>query len=89
MKTLISFLLVSCLIGCDEDDSRIKVTRAPELSPRFRIETQGTFDAGNRSGNPREVLIIKDMLTGKEYLGITGVGVSEMHSEGKSGTHER
>lgn len=54
---------------------------------RFTVQSHGTFKAGYDS-NTREILIITDTVTGQEYLGVTGVGVSELRREtvGKGST---
>lgn len=62
----------------------IAVEKAPD---RFKIESQGYFNAGHQN-NSREILIITDIKTGKEYLGITGVGVTELVRYGKHTTDE-
>lgn len=58
-----------------------------EKSDRFKISSHGSFAAGH-GAHIREILIIKDTKTGKEYLGVTGVGVTEIVGSGKSATEE-
>ncbi len=47
---------------------------------RFTIESHGKFRAGF-DNNVREILTITDTKTGATYLGITGVGISELRTE--------
>lgn len=56
------------------DNSRIEVTRI------------GVFADDLAYGSRRGVYIIRDRETGREFLGVSGVGVSELgsHSAGKS-----
>ena len=54
-----------------------------EIEPgvkRFVVESHGKFKAGF-GNNEREILLITDKLTGKTYIGITGVGISELRRE--------
>jgi len=80
-------LLLLALAGCDEGNLAVDGEKPVEKLPahlvegsRFRVESQGEFRAGF-DDNKREILIITDTKTGKEYLGITGVGISELRSE--------
>lgn len=47
---------------------------------RFSISSHGKFKAGYEN-NEREILIITDNETKHTYLGITGVGITELHAE--------
>lgn len=85
MKTLMLAILV-ILSGCDGDPKavpEIDKTIAPvaaEKLERFTVESQGQFYAGY-GDNRREILIITDKTTGQKYIGITGCGVTELHTE--------
>lgn len=52
---------------------------------RFDIKSHGKFRAGFDNGL-REILMITDRKTGKEYLGITGVGITELRHETETKT---
>lgn len=95
---LLGLVLLLSLFGCGDGQSRIPVsdrsvsppaaeTQTQPLNPRFKIESYGSFDAGY-SNNKREILIVTDTVTGKSYLGITGVGVTELVKRGKSQAEE-
>lgn len=60
------------------DDKRVKVTRV------------GVFKDDLAYGSRRGVYIIIDTDTGKEFVGVSGVGVAEMgsHSAGKSSVRD-
>ena len=74
--------LCGVLVGCDETPKGAEraIYDAPQSEGRFTIESHGKFKAGYQS-NTREILILTDTKTGRQYLGITGVGVSELVTE--------
>lgn len=98
---LTSFLFLAMIFGLsgclDEADEipKAKGGRMPEdtkateaqKGKRFKVESQGWFKAGTND-TPREIVIVTDIKTGKEYLGITGVGISELVKQGKSTVEE-
>ena len=51
---------------------------------RFTVASYGTFCAGY-SNNVREILIVTDTKTKKQYLAITGCGTTELRTE----THDK
>ena len=61
------------------------VTELEPGTPRFKVQSHGKFRAGF-DNNVREILLITDLDTGKTYLGITGVGISELRSESHTTT---
>lgn len=67
LLTLLSF-------GC-QDDPREAEVKMVDKSSRFQIESHGYFQAGGRD---REILVITDTKTKQAYLGIVGIGVSEI-----------
>lgn len=83
--SIAAFLLVFC--GCYKPDSpKVIVRPTAELnSSRFSVVSAGWFEAG-KEGNMREILIITDNETKQTYMGITGVGVTELRkvSNGKN-----
>lgn len=64
----------------------------PMQGDRVSVELISTFPDSEAYNSVRKVYIIRDNTTGREYFGVTGVGISEVgtHSNGKSSsTHER
>ena len=53
-------------------------TNQVESVQRFVVTSQGTFNAGYNS-SAREIFILKDMKTGKQYLGITDCTLIKIH----------
>lgn len=53
---------------------------------RFSVECAGILDDPIAYGNRRGIYVIKDRNTGKEYIGLSGVGISEVgsHMAGKT-----
>jgi hypothetical protein len=89
-------LYAGCEAGCEvqtkqaEREARkatpVEVEKVTELEPgksRFTVESHGKFKAGY-DNNVREIVVVTDHESGKHYLGITGVGITELRTE-KSG----
>lgn len=75
------------LIGCS--DSGVKstpVVNDAKDTQRFQVSIVGRFDAGYKD-NRRDILILKDTLTEKTYLAVTGCGVTEMIDYSNGGKH--
>ena len=53
------------------------MTMDPKPSGRFRVERVGVFEDNLAYHGKRGVYVIRDEATGREYLGISGVGISE------------
>lgn len=95
MKRIFMILTVAFVGGCGPDPNmamREQVYNAPDvkIQPQQRVEVNriGVFTDNLAYGNRRGVYVIKDTLTGKEFIGISGVGITETgsHSAGKSST---
>jgi hypothetical protein len=74
------------LSGCapEADTSMAKVR--PQQASRFAVERVGVFEDDLAYGNRRGIYVITDKTTGREYIGVSGVGVSELgsHQAGKT-----
>jgi len=79
-RVVVVIAIVLC--GCT-DESNIPVKRNTEkLESRFSIESKGSFSAGYQHQS-REVLILTDSKTGRQYLLVTGCGATEYFQSGK------
>lgn len=75
-------ILTGLVSSCDVPSGGDVSNEVPIINSdqRFTVTKHGTFNAGF-DNNVREIIIITDTTTKRTYLGITGVGVSEMRSE--------
>lgn len=72
MKKLFACLL---LLSCWPDPTQ-KMTDM--ISDRFEVHLVGTFHDGLAYDNRRGIYLILDHATGKEFLGLSGIGISEV-----------
>ena len=97
-KILLTLGLASLALtisGCDDKSTRYQsvTEQIQQKQPKYESNTsefelikKQTFydpDAYNRT---RSVYVLKDKATGKEYIGVSGIGISERgsHTSGKS-----
>lgn len=85
--TTLTILII--LPSCSPDPDTPLYRSSPvqtQSSTRFRIERVGIIEDSLAYGSRRGIYIIHDTLTGKEYVGVSGVGISEtgVHSAGKT-----
>jgi hypothetical protein len=75
-------LLTGCL---PEADTPMAVTKTVE-NGRIQVTRIGVFEDSVAYDNRRGIYIIKDTATGKEYVGVSGIGISELgvHQSGKT-----
>jgi hypothetical protein len=98
MSRLLVLIAVLVIVGCEQtktpsDDviGKVVVKQAGQVhtewtaTNRFTVTYQQTFNAGYGE-NRRDILVITDLQTGAEYLGITGCGVTELRrkTDGKT-----
>jgi len=90
----LAFLIASLLVlwACGPDvDTQLNVSH-PEApvnmpsSPRFQVTRVGVFEDGLAYYGKRGMYVIVDNQTGREFFGVSGVGVTELgqHPVGKS-----
>lgn len=81
MKRLFIAVLV-CLsqAGCEFQAPPPKKNLVLERTDRFQVVRVSTFEDRLAYGNVRGIYVIRDSVTGKEYVGISGVGISELGS---------
>lgn len=103
MRNIITLCCLISLAACEPDTtpSVIHHERAAEeqanysvlpKDARFDLRLVQSFRDGQAYTNYRTVYILKDKKTGMEYVGISGIGISELgsHNSGKtSETDER
>ena len=84
-------LITMIMIGCENQNlpsvgdglnQQVTIQRTPL---HFRLEKVQSFNDDDAYGNVRSVYILKDLETGKEYIGVSGIGISERgsHLSGK------
>ncbi|MDI4633333.1 hypothetical protein J7U46_09765 [Pelomonas sp. V22] len=84
---------VAILAGCGPDpdmEMRKRSQSAPPVAiadgaPRVTVERIGVFLDDLAYGERRGVYVIRDNATGKEFIGVSGVGITETgsHQSGK------
>jgi hypothetical protein len=78
---------VAALCACTPYDDQTQTLRVPAYaSGRFEVHIDSAFDDGLAYHGRRAIYIIKDTQTGIEYVGVSGIGVSELgsHAAGKA-----
>lgn len=84
-KLLLPIFLV--LSGCDQSPQPATIP-APVSSDfgRFTVSQVASFHDSDAYNDTRKIFLLNDKQTGAEYVGISGVGISEVgsHRSGKS-----
>ena len=75
--------------GCDDksDPTKIEVRQPTEAAgTRVKVEQLGWFADDTSYKGYRRIYLFTDTATGRQYLGVTGVGVDDVgaHKQGKS-----
>ena len=60
----------------------MKTPPKSETRGRFQVERVGKFDDGLAYGGERGIYVVYDVKTGREYVGVSGVGIAETGSHG-------
>lgn len=68
------------------EEKEVVITKVTPPKLRFNLEKVQTFGDTDAYGNIRNIYILTDSETGKEYIGISGIGIVEMgsHQQSKS-----
>ena len=87
-------IITTAFSGCGEEnrypgvDGRypVKNETISDNSSDFVLIKKQTFYDESAYGNVRNVYILKDRVNGKEYVGVSGIGISERgyHQQGKT-----
>lgn len=100
MKTkLLTLCACLTLAGCTDPQPGVlpdytpapsKTVNAQTTTDRFRVELVQVLQDSIAYDDKRGVYVITDTATGKEYLGVSGVGISELgsHNTGKTTTSD-
>ena len=73
--------LILLLSACAPDpDTTLRISTSLKSQSRFEITRTGIVEDDLAYNNRRGIYIIKDTTTGKEYIGVSGVGISEIGS---------
>jgi hypothetical protein len=86
-KTIMMALLALTLSACGERRPEPGEQPMPIVSEsRVRVERIATFRDDVAYNHERGVYVIKDMKTGQEFIGVSGIGISETgsHQSGKT-----
>ena len=92
MKTIFVIAAVTILTAC-APDTTMQMDTAPNVdgmthnvTERISVTRVGVFRDDTAYNSRRSVYVIVDQKTGKEYIGVSGVGISETgsHIIGKS-----
>ena len=86
-------IITTAFSGCGEEnrypgvDGRypVKNETISDNSSDFVLIKKQTFYDESAYGNVRNVYVLKDRVNGKEYIGVSGIGISERgnHQQGK------
>lgn len=58
----------------------MKTPPKAETQGRFQVERVGTFSDSMSYNGKRGIYVVKDAQTGREYVGVSGVGIAEVGS---------
>ena len=97
MKVLFLVFFLFFVTGCDQERPTeayitLKKETITEAESRFDVARVSQFKDDLSYGGWRGIYIVKDKKTNKEYLGVSGIGISELgsHTNGKAAaTDER
>lgn len=76
-------ILISALFlyGCDQPPQPVKIQSSVGADgERFTVLQVAKFDDSDAYNSSRKIFLITDKQTGNEYVGVSGVGISEFGS---------
>jgi hypothetical protein len=83
-RNAVSFLLLTLMLGACSPDPDMRMQSIPsKLEPgvaggRIIVKRIGIFEDALAYHNRRGVYLIQDTVTGHEFIGISGVGISDL-----------
>ena len=83
--------LSACGVQTSDSNMQLVDSTSPQASPqvtnstRFKVEIVGKFNDDLAYNHERGVYILHDTVSGKDFVGVSGVGISEIgsHLSGK------
>lgn len=90
MKAIIAVMALLALAGCEPSQDSIQRNRAESItintSERFKVERIGVFHDSLAYDDKRGIYVITDTETQQEFIGVSGIGISELasHQSGKT-----
>lgn len=94
MKAIIAVSAILALAGCEQSPDSMQRYRAEPIiyksSDRFKVERVGVFHDGLAYSGERGIYVITDTETRQEFVGVSGIGISELasHQSGKTRTSD-
>lgn len=80
LKLILVAVLSTLAVGCTPEADTPMSKISPSSSSRFTVERVGVLDDDLAYNNRRGIYIVRDEKSGKEYVGVSGVGISELGS---------
>lgn len=86
MKLLASLIVLASLVGCSPDNGVPPSNMNLQVSGRVRVTLLNQFKDEVAYNDVRGIYLIEDTETGQTFIGISGIGISEVgsHSAGKN-----
>lgn len=96
-RQIVTATVLAMLVGCGltEPDTELKTSSpkaraAVETAARFEIERVGVFKDDLAYMGKRGIYILRDSQTGRHFVGVSGIGISELgsHDSGDVNSHQ-
>lgn len=88
MKSVIAALALALLLGCEPPNKTPPTNMKMNVSGRVQITLLNQFKDDLAYGDTRGIYLIRDTETNQEFIGVSGIGITEVGSH-KSGKHSR
>lgn len=78
-KLLFAVVSIALLTGCGPDPTMSQPDDGPLVaeSSRFHVERVDVFKDGLAYNDRRGIYVIRDKQTGREFIGVSGIGITE------------
>ena len=85
-KTIATIAIISALtlVGCSPEPDTALTIAPPNQGTRFTVERVGVIEDDLAYNNRRGIYVLTDRQTDKQYVGMSGVGISELGSHAQS-----